>query len=96
MPPYRRGLLGWELRHSQVQALAKIKGSVIRGLTGGVGPEVEGIAGSSAFEAVENMLLQVDGEAAAGAGRGPVQRARATLLCTVAAPGAEAKELQHG
>ena len=45
-----------------------------------MGPEVEGVAGAAALEAVEGVLLEVDGEAAAGAGGRAVQRAGAALL----------------
>ena len=37
----------------------------------GVGPEVEGVAGAAALEAVEGVLQQVNREAAAGAGGRP-------------------------
>jgi hypothetical protein len=46
---------------------------------------------SAALEAVEGVLLQVDGNAAAGLGCGAVQRARAALLGAVTAAGLEAE-----
>ena len=60
--------------------MAQIEGGVVDALAGGVGPEIEGVAGSAAFEAVEGVLFQVDGEAATRAGRRAVQRAWAALL----------------
>src|SRR5204863_7953227 len=57
-------------------------------------PEIQGVAAAAALEAVEQPIGQVDGEAAAGAGRRAVQRARATLLSAAAGPGPEAKQLQ--
>jgi len=75
--------------------LAQIDGGVIGALASGAGPEVQGIAGSATLEAVECVLLQVGGEAAAGAGRGTVQGARAALLGS-AAVGLEAEQLQDG
>jgi hypothetical protein len=84
-----------ELRRQQVQASAKIQGDIIGGLASGKGPAVEGIAGSSALEAMEGMPLEVYGEAAAGSRSGSVQRARAVMLRTTAAPEAEAKELHQ-
>ncbi len=79
-----------------MEALAQIEGGVIDVLSSGVGPEVEGITGSAAFEAMEGMLLQVDGEAAAGARRGPVQWAWTALLHTVAAATLKPEQLQNG
>jgi len=38
--------------------LAQVEGGVIEALAGGVGPEVEGVAGLAALEAVEGVLLQ--------------------------------------
>jgi hypothetical protein len=76
--------------------LAQIKSGIIGALAGGVGPEVDGIASSTTFETAEGVLLQVDGEGAAGARRGPMQRARAALLLSAAAAGLKAEQLQNG
>ena len=65
-------------------------------LAGGLGPQVQGVAGAAALEAVEGVLFEVDGEAAAGAGRGAVQGTGAALLAAAAAAGLEAEQLQHG
>ena len=65
--------------------MAEVAGGIIRGLPGGMGPEVEGIAGAAALKAVEGVLLEVGREATAGARSGAVQGARATLLGALAA-----------
>jgi len=76
--------------------LAQVHGGVIDALASGVSPEVEGIARTAAFEAVEGVLLEVGGEAAARAGRRAMQGARAALLRTVAGARLEAEQLQYG
>jgi hypothetical protein len=60
--------------------LAEVDGGGVDGQALGLGPEVEGVSGAAAFEAVEDIGLQVDGEATAGAGRGAVQGTRSAVL----------------
>jgi hypothetical protein len=61
-----------------------------------VGPEVEGVAGAAALEAVEGLLVEVGGEAAAGADGGAVQGAGAALLGAACGVGLELEQLQDG
>ena len=42
--------------------MAEIEGGVVEALTVGVGPEVEGVAGAVALEAVEGVGVGVDTE----------------------------------
>ena len=79
--------------YRDTQALAQVQGCIVGALAGGVGPEVEGVARAAALEAVEDVLLHVDGEAARGAARGAVQRARTPLLGALGAPGLEAEQV---
>ena len=76
--------------------MAEFQGGVVGALPGGLGPEVEGVAAAAALEAVEGVLLQVGGEAAAGAGGGAVQGAGATLLGAVRGQGLEAEQVEDG
>jgi hypothetical protein len=88
---------GWRQdRQRDAETLAKVQGGVVGRLLGGPGPEVEGVARAAAFEAVENLLVQVGGEAPAGAGGGAVPGARAALLGAAAAGDLEAEQLQDG
>ena len=59
------------------EAVAEVDGGIVGGLAIGMSPEIQSVAGATALEAVENLLVQVDREATAGAGTGAVQRARA-------------------
>jgi len=86
-------------RQRDVQAFAQVQGGVVWGEAVGVGPEVEGVAGAAAFEAVEDAVAVVDGEAAAGAGSGAVQGTGAALLGAVGGVRPEAKQREdvgHG
>ena len=47
--------------------MAEVDGGVVRELLCGVAPEVEGVAVDVALEALEAMVLEVGGEASAGA-----------------------------
>ena len=81
--------------HRDAQALAQIEGGIVHALLRGLGPQVQGGAGTAALEAVEGVVLQVDREAAAGARRRAVQRTRATLLGTPLAARSKAEQVQH-
>ena len=61
-----------------------------------MGPEVEGVAGVAALEAVEDILVEVCGEAASGAGSGAVQRARSAVLGALSGAGLPAEQLEDG
>ncbi len=61
----------------------------------GGGPEVEGVAGSAALEAVEGVGVGVDAEAAGGAAVRAVQGAGAALLAGVIGAGREAEQREH-
>ena len=76
--------------------MAQFDGSVVGCQPAGLGPEVEGVAGAAALEAVEGVLVEVGREAMAGAGGRAVQGAGATLLGAVGAVGLEAEQLQDG
>ena len=62
----------------------------------GVGPEVESVAGAAAFEALEYVAVQVDGEAAAGAVCGAVQGAWSALLGAATALSLPAEQVEDG
>ena len=62
----------------------------------GFRPEVEGVAGAAALEAVECVPVEVGGEAAGDAGVRAVQRTRPALLAAVGRVGLEAEQLQDG
>jgi hypothetical protein len=59
--------VGGQDRHRDPESSTQIDGGVVRCLTCGRGPEVEGVAGASALEAVEGVLVEMGGEAATGA-----------------------------
>jgi hypothetical protein len=75
---------------------AQVDGGVVEAEAFGFGPEVEGISGSAALEAVEEVVVEVDGEATARARRRTVQGARAALLCAARALRLKAKQLEDG
>ena len=85
-----------------LQHLTIIETRVGKGLTkwiadardGGLGPEIQGVAGLAALETVKGVVLQVGGEAATGARRGAMQGTGAALLAARRAPWAEAEQLQ--
>jgi len=79
--------------------LAQVHGGVVRRQPVGLGPEIEGVAGAAAFEAVEDTVGVVDGEATAGAGSRAVQGTGTALLCAMGGVWAEAEQVQdvsHG
>ena len=39
--------------------MTQLDGGVVDGLFGGLGPEVQGVAGTAAFEALESLLFQI-------------------------------------
>jgi len=61
-----------------------------------VSPEIQGVAGLAALEAMEQVLVEVDAERAAGAGAGAVQGAGTALLSAVRAAWSEAEQFEHG
>jgi len=63
-------------------------------LAGGVGPEIQRVSVSATFEALEVMLLHVDGEATAGGMGGAVQEAWAAELGAAAGAGLKAEQIQ--
>ena len=83
-------------RQRNREALAQIEGGVIGRLLGRLSPQVQGIAGPAALEAVKNLLLEVGREAAAGATGRAVQWAWSALLGAAAASGLEAEQFQGG
>lgn len=74
--------------------MAEVNGRIVGGLLGRGGPEIEGVSGAAALEAVEDVVEQLDGEATAGAGVGAVQRTATALLSTENRLGLEAEQLQ--
>jgi hypothetical protein len=87
--------VGCQDRHRNPESGTQIDGGIVWGLMCGRGPEVEGVAGASAFEAVEGILVEMSREAAAGAGGRAVQGTGSAFL---GAPAVEraAEELQDG
>ncbi len=69
-----------EGRQGDVQPFAQVNGRIVGSLLGGLGPQVQGVAGAAALEAVEHVLVEVGREAVAGAGGRAVQRAGTALL----------------
>ena len=76
--------------------MAQVEGGVVSALACGVCPEVQGVAGLAALEALEGVLVQIGGEAAAGAGRGAMQGTGAALLAAFGGAWVEAEQLQYG
>jgi hypothetical protein len=76
--------------------LAQIDGGIVGRLLRGMRPQVQGISRAAAFEAMEQIPIQVSGEAAAGAVDRAVQWAGASLLTALRTEGVEAEQLQHG
>src|SRR6266849_8100454 len=79
-----------------MQAIAEVDGGVVDGLTCGLGPQVQGVAGAAAFEAMKVVLVQVGREAPARAMGRAVQGAGAALLGAVGAARLEAKQAEDG
>jgi len=75
--------------------LAEVDGGVVGRLSVGVGPEIEGVAGAAAFEAVEHVALQVSGETAAGAMSRAVQRTWPALLSAAFRIGLPAEQVEN-
>src|SRR5262249_7584692 len=86
---------GRQERERDGKVVAEIQG-VVGAFRCGVGPEVQGIAGPAAFEAVEGVALEVGGGAAAGAGIRAGQGAWAALLGALAAARPKAEEGEDG
>ena len=84
---------GWQGGQRDVQSFAQVDGGIVRGKLIGLRPQVEGVARAAALEAIEQILVEVGGEASACAGRRAVQRARAALLGAVGGVGLEAEQL---
>lgn len=61
-----------------------------------MGPEVEGVAGLAAFEAVEDVAVEVGGEAASGSGSGAVQGARSAMLSALSGAVLPAEQFEDG
>ena len=59
-------------------------------------PEVQGVAGASALEAMEDVQLEVGGEAAAGVGGRGVQGTGPAVLVGARAGGVAAEQLEDG
>ena len=90
---------GAESGQRLAQSVAQVDGSVVGGQAFRRGPEVEGVAAAVALEAVEQVAVEVGGEAAAGGGRGAVQGTRAASLGASGVGGPEAEQSQdvgHG
>ena len=89
---------GWhgERGRRDVEALAQVECGVVRSLPGGGRPQVERIAPPTTLEALEDVVRLVDGEAAAGARAGAVQRTRTAVRSALTAPRLVAEQLQHG
>ena len=83
-------------RQRDVQPPAQVHGGIVGRLLSRLRPQVEGVAAAATLEAVEVMLLQVGGKAAAGAGGGAVQRAGAALLRAVGRLRLEAEQVEDG
>ena len=79
-----------------MQAFAEVDGGVVDGQLFGLRPQVQGVAGAVALEAVEDIRVEFGGEAVAGAGGRAVQGARAALLGAARADGLPAEQLQDG
>ena len=79
-----------------VESSAEVERGVVGGLGRCVGPEVQRVAGLAALEAMEQVLVEVDAERAAGAAGGSVQGTRAALLSAVRAAGPEAEQFEYG
>ena len=76
--------------------MAEFYGGIVGGEALGLGPEVERVARAAALEAVEEILVEVGGEAAAGGGGGAVQGAGTAVLATVGGGWREAEQLEDG
>ena len=78
-----------------VQTLAQVNGGVVARHAVGGGPEIQGVSGAAALEAVEGMGVGIDAEAACGAVGRTVQGAGAALLASVVGTRVEAEQRQH-
>ena len=76
--------------------MAEVAGGVVGGESLGLSPEVEGVAGVSALEAVEGVLFEVDGKASAGGGGGAVQGAGAASLGGAGGSRRAAEQVEDG
>lgn len=71
-------------------------GGIVGSVPIGERPEVEGVAGLSALEAVEDILVVVGGEAAGGGGGGAVQGAGSAVLGALSGAGPPAEQIEDG
>ena len=78
-----------------LRALTEVDCGIVGCLVGGLRRKIERIAGSAALEAVEDIFVEVGGEATAGSRGRAVEGARPALLGAVGAVGLEAEHLQH-
>ncbi len=56
----------WQSRQRNGQALAQVDGGVVDGHLLGLGPQVQRVAGTAAFEALKHVFVEVGREALAG------------------------------
>jgi hypothetical protein len=70
-----------------------VDGGIVDTQLPGLGPQVQRIARTAAFEAMEDMFVEIGRESAAGAGCRAMERARAALLSAARAVGVEAARL---
>src|SRR5712692_1218009 len=82
-------------RQLDMQPLAQVDGGVVDRQAVGGGPEVQGVSSAAALEAVKNVGVGVDAEAAGGAAGRTMQGAGAALLAGVVGAWGEAKQRQH-
>src|SRR4051794_30630401 len=87
---------GWQRGQWDAQAIAKVDGGIVGREAVRLGPQVQGVAGAAALEAVELLLLEIDAEATAGGGSRAGQRTGPPLLGAAAAVGLEAEQVQDG
>ena len=89
---------GWRRRQDRqrdVQALAQVEGGVVDRQAVGGGPQLQGVAGAAALEAMERVRAGVDAEATSGAHGRAVQGTGTALLAGVVGAWHEAQQREH-
>ncbi len=75
--------------------MAKVDGGVVDRQPVGRGPQIQGVAGAVALEAMKRVRKGIDAEGAGGAAGGTVQRTGAALLAGMVGAWGEAEQRQH-